>query len=255
MNATAEDYYLILNRFVDDLGKIGEDVRSAVLFGSVARGDIIAGQSDMMDAYVFLKREAFEDKSRFMRAIDLLAEAFDRIAEKAPGPFHPFFYWNEQEPVPATFNYELTRSSKIIFGQDIRGDIKSTEASREVARTAFFEMRRLGLPLVLYLDRDELTVQDCEMILRMLVTIKRDMPISACMALDIWVGQMESVRRLEEAFPGLDASVLDRITALLHEPAPAQNVETLRSLLRQAIELVEDLNNRIVASLNDKSKP
>ncbi|HVG18801.1 MAG TPA: nucleotidyltransferase domain-containing protein [Blastocatellia bacterium] len=247
MNTTVKDYQHALDGFVEDVGRIGDDVTSVVLFGSMARGDIIPGQSDMMDAYVFLRHEVFEDKARFINALEVLSEAFDRIGENAPGPFHPFFYWDENDPVPATFNCEITKISKVVFGDDIRDRIESTAPGRLMARTSFFEMRRLGLPMMVYFYRKELTEEDCQTIFKLLVTIRRDMPISACMALDIWVGQMNAVRELENALPGLDAGVIERIAALQLRPQPAADPEELRGLVRQVMVFVENLNDRLLA--------
>src|SRR5438105_6639208 len=119
MTATVKDYHRAVEGLVEDVNQIGEDVQSIILFGSVARGDVIAGQSDMMDAYIFLRHGVFEDKARFLQALEVLSEAFDRIAERAPGPFHPFFYWDERDPVPATFNYELKTVSRVMLGEDL----------------------------------------------------------------------------------------------------------------------------------------
>lgn len=254
MNKTVKDYQLALDRFVEDVNRIGDDVSSVVLFGSMARGDIIPGQSDMMDAYVFLRHEVFEDKARFLNALEALSGAFDRIAENAPGPFHPFFYWDENDPVPGTFNFELKNVSKVIFGDDLRDRIESTAAGRLMARTSFFEMRRLGLPMMVHFYRKELTEQDCETIFKLLVTIRRDMPISACMALNIWVGQMEAVKELERSLPGLDAGVIEKIAALQHDTHPAGAPEELRSLVRQVMVFVEDLNDRLLERLEAEAQ-
>lgn len=255
MNATVKDYQLVLDRFLEDVRSIGDNVTSLILFGSVARGDVLPGLSDMMDAYVFLRHEVFEDKARFFEALEVLSKAFDRIAEKAPGPFHPFFYWGEKDPVPAAFNCEITKVSKVLLGDDIRNRIESTAASRLTARTAFFEMRRLGSPLMVYLHKKELTAEDCETIFKLLVTIKRDMPISACMTLNIWVGQPEAVRELEKALPGLDTKVVERIAALQRQPQPTDNPEELRSLLKQGMAFVESLNDRIIDKLKAEAQP
>jgi predicted nucleotidyltransferase len=255
MNATVKDYHLVVDGMVEDVSRIKDDVSSIVLFGSVARGDVIAGQSDMMDAYIFLRHEAFEDKARFLNALEVLSNAFDRIGEKAPGPFHPFFYWDETDPVPATFNHELKKISKVMLGDDIRDRITSTAQSRLTARTAFFEMRRLGSPMMIYLRKKELTEDDCQTIFRVLIGIRRDMPISACMALDIWVGQMEAVQELEKALPGLDMKAIESIAMLQRQPQPAADPEQVRDVLKQVVVLVEDLNTRIIDKLKAEARP
>jgi len=255
MSATVKDYHLVVDGLVEDVGRLGDEATSIILFGSVARGDVIAGQSDMMDAYVFLRHEVFEDKTRFLQALEVLSEAFDRIAEKAPGPFHPFFYWDEIDPVPAAFNYELTTVSKVMLGDDIRDRIESTEPSRQAARTAFFEMRRLGSPMMVYLRKKELTEEDCQIIFRVLIGIRRDLPISACMALDIWGGQLEAIRELKKALPGLDTGAIESIASLQRQPQPLADPEQLRSVLKQVVIFVEDLNNRLIDKLKDEARP
>src|SRR5205085_4827683 len=231
---------------VEDVNQIGEDVKSVILFGSVARGDVIAGQSDMMDAYIFLRHRVFEDKARFLHALEVLSDAFDRIAERAPGPFHPFFYWDERDPVPATFNYELKTVSRVMLGEDIRDRLDSTGPSRRAARTAFFEMRRLGAPMMVYLRKPELTEDECQAIFRVLIGIRRDLPISACMALNIWVGQHDAIRELERALPGLDTKAIESIARLQSQPQPAADPEQVRDVLKQVVRFVEELNDRLL---------
>lgn len=253
MKATVNDYHLIVDGLVEEVKRIEDDVASVILFGSVARGDVIAGQSDMMDAYIFLRHDVFEDKPRFLAALEVLSGAFDQIAEKAPGPFHPFFYWNERDPVPATFNFELTQISKVILGDDIRARIASTPPSRRAARAAFFEMRRLGAPMMVYLRKEELTEEDGQILFRVLVGIRRDLPISACMALDIWVGQPDALRELKQALPGLDTGAIEAIALLQGQPQPLADPERLRGVLKQVVRFVEDLNDRLLDKLKDEA--
>ena len=255
MSATVKDYHLAVDGLVEDAGRLGDEVTSVILFGSVARGDVIAGQSDMMDAYIFLRHGVFEDRTRFLQALEVLSAAFDRIAEKAPGPLHPFFYWDETDPVPATFNYELTTVSKVMLGDDIRDRIESTGPSRQAARTAFFEMRRLGSPMMIYLRKKELTEEDCQTIFRVLIGIRRDLPISACMALDIWVEQRDAIRELKQALPGLDTGAIEGIAMLQQQPQPTADPEQVRGVLKQVVIFVEELNNRLIDKLKDEARP
>jgi tRNA nucleotidyltransferase (CCA-adding enzyme) len=140
MTATVRDYDVVLDGLLEDVRRMSEVVSSVVLFGSMARGDVLPGHSDMMDVYIFLKPDTFDKKNRFLSALEVMAEACEKIANASPGPFHPFFYWKESDPVPATFHLDLTVHSKVIFGQDKRAGIETTPSSRSVARTTFFEM-------------------------------------------------------------------------------------------------------------------
>jgi predicted nucleotidyltransferase len=254
MTATARDYDLVLDGLLEDVERMADAVSSVVLFGSMARGDVLPGHSDMMDVYIFLKPELFNDKERFLSALEVMAEACEKIADRSPGPFHPFFYWNELDPVPATFNLDLAVHSKVVFGKDIRSKIKTNAASRKVAQTAFFEMRRLGSPLMVYLQKNDLTEQERQAIFNLLMAIKRDLPMLALMVIDIWVVQKESIEALKNAFPDINTDVLNRIVKLQHDEASRQDPEVLRQTFREAMVFVEELNDRLVARVGKDSQ-
>jgi hypothetical protein len=212
----------------------------------MARGDVLPGHSDMMDVYIFLKPEVFDDKERFLSALEIMAEACEKIADRSPGPFHPFFYWNELDPVPATFNLDLAVHSKVVFGEDKRSKIETTAMSSRVAQSAFFEMRRLGSPLMTCLQKEELSEQERMAIFNLLMAIKRDLPMLALMVIGIWVVQKGSIEALGNAFPDINIEVLDRITMLQYDEASRQDPVLLRQTFRDAMLFVEELNDRLV---------
>lgn len=254
MTASVKDYDDILDGLLADVERAADAVSSVVLFGSMARGDVLPGHSDVMDVFMFLKPEVFDDKARFLETLEVMAEACEKIADRAPGPFHPFFYWSEADPIPATFALDITAHSKVIFGEDIRPRLHTTAPSRLVARTSFFEMRRLGLPLMAYLHKEVLTEQDCRAIFNLLMAIKRDLPMLALMVLDIWVVQKESIPALRETFPDIDSDVLEKVVALQHGQAERTDPDVLRATLREAMVFVESLNDRLVAHVNARPK-
>ncbi len=250
MTATVRDYDVVLDGLLEDVRRMSEVVSSVVLFGSMARGDVLPGHSDMMDVYIFLKPDAFDEKNRFLSALEVMAEACEKIANASPGPFHPFFYWKEGDPVPATFHLDLAVHSKVIFGHDNRSGIETSPSSSSVARTAFFEIRRLGSPLMTYLEKNDLTEQDRHAIFNLLMTIKRDLPMLALMAVNIWVVQKESIQALTNAFPDINIEVLNRIVMLQHDEAARQDSALLRQTFRNAMVFVEDLNDRLIAEVS-----
>jgi len=253
MPVTIEDHERVLDCFLEDMSVIADDVKSFVLFGTAGRGGIIPGESDLMDAYCFLQHNVFEDKARFFKVLEVLVASFDRVAKTAPFPFHPFFYWDELDPVPAHFKREMTTFSRIIMGEDIRDRIHSTLASRVAGRSAFFEIRRLGAPRMVFLHKQELTAQDRDAMYAALLIVVKHMPMSACMALDRWPGLPEAVEELGRALPDLDKSVLDKITAFRHRPDRTEKPEPLRQLLREAMVFLEELNDRLAARVSDDS--
>ncbi|MCA1565787.1 MAG: nucleotidyltransferase domain-containing protein [Acidobacteria bacterium] len=254
MTASVKDYEDVLEGLLADIARMRDAVSCAVLFGSMARGDVMPGHSDMMDVFVFLKHDLFDDKARFLESLEVMAEACEKIADKSPGPFHPFFYWSETDPIPATFALDITVHSKVVFGEDIRSRLNTTVASRSVAQTSFFEMRRLGSPLMVYLHKKELTEQDCGAIFNLLMAIKRDLPMLALMVLGIWVVQKESIPALKEAVPDVNYDILDRIVAIQQDQAERTDPRVLQMTLRDAMIFVESLNDRLITHVNARSQ-
>jgi len=253
MSVTLKDHETILDEFLEDVSRIEDDVRSFVLFGTAGRGNIIPGESDLMDAYVFLKHEVFEDKEQFIKAVEVLCGAFIGYAEKSPFPTHAYFYWDERDPVPGHFRREMTTFSRIILGEDIRDKIRSTPASYRAGRTAFFEIRRMGMPMMPYLHKKEWSERECQAIYNGLLVIVKHIPMSACMALNIWAGLPEADEELRKALPDLDTTVLDKITMLRYEPDRVADPERLRALLKEGLMFVEELNDQLVARVKDET--
>jgi hypothetical protein len=81
------------------------------------------------------------------------------------------------------------------------------------------------------------------------MTIKRDLPMLALMAVNIWVVQKGSIQALTNAFPDINIEVLNRIVMLQHDEAARQNSALLRQTFRDAMVFVEDLNDRLVAEV------
>jgi hypothetical protein len=255
MTVTLDLHEQILDEFIADVKRIEDDVRGFVLFGTAGRGDVIPGESDLMDAYVFLRHEVFADKARFMRAVDVMAAAHARYVESSPFPTHAYFYWDERDPVPGHFIREMTTFSRIILGEDIRPNIYTTEPSRDAGRGCFFEIRRMGAPLMVLLNKKDLTEKECHAIYNGLLVIVKHVPMSACMALNIWAGLPESIDVLRKTLPDLDSDVLDKINELRYEPDRHTDAERLRALMREAMIFVEKLNDRLVAELNKGTRP
>jgi hypothetical protein len=252
MSVTLQDHERILDEFIQDVNKIEDHVTSFVLFGTAGNGGIIPGESDLMDGYVFLRHEVFEDKLNFMRAVDVMSEAFAGYANKAPFPTHAYFYWNERDPVPGHFRREMTTFSRIILGDDIRDRIESTAPSYEAGRSCFFEIRRMGAPLMVYLHKEEWSEKERQAVYNGLLVIVKHIPMSACMALKIWAGLPEAVEELKKALPEVDTGVLDKINLLRRDPHRTDDTEVLRKLLREGMQFVEDLNDQLVARVKDE---
>lgn len=253
MSVTAESYERALDDFTSLLHEMGEDVTGALLFGSLVRGEVSPGRSDIMDAFVFLRGEVFRDRARYLDALQVMAACCEKLAESGI-PFHPFFYWDDSKPVSAMFlpPFLSGRYSRVVVGEDVRPRLRADADSRAYARDAFFAARRKGHALSVYLARQELTGEERKRIAAALLSGRKYFPLLACLALDRWVGESEMVRELEEAFPDLDTTVLSRSKVLRAEPESIEDTKLLLGLLRDMLTFVEALHERIAGRPRDE---
>jgi hypothetical protein len=246
---TLSDYQRAVEGFVTGIRRIGGRLVSILLYGSVARGDLRPGHSDLMDAYVILRPETFEHKEEFLSALGIMVDSCAELSRSGI-PFHPFHYFSQDEinSLPAIYlpTWSSDKSSKVLWGADVRSHISSTASSRAVAMQSFFEARRvMGHSLSRYFNMPELTQADCERIAHNLMSLKKHITILACLSLDIWVEASQAVPRLREALPHLDMSVLKKIDSFRDVPAEHFNSEDLRDTIRTMLIFVEELRDQL----------
>jgi predicted nucleotidyltransferase len=254
MNLTSvEDYEMAIRRFLSDMERLGGDLVSVLLYGSVARGDIVPGESDMLDAHVFLREEVFQSKERFLKVLEIMVEASKHLSQTGI-PYHPYHYFSvaEADRSPAIYlpTWQSDGTSKVLFGEDLRPQISSRESSQAVAATSFFEARRImAHPLSLYLSRRHWTPDERRKIVHRLHSLKKHITIMACFALGIPCEASQAVAELERALPGLDTSVLQRIDSFRSQSEPREELNNLREILREMLLFVEHLHDEVLAAL------
>jgi predicted nucleotidyltransferase len=257
MSATLEDYHRALSGFVEAISRAGDDIACVLLYGSMARGDVRVGESDI-DLCVFIRQDVFASRERFLRVLETIVEASNDLLECGL-PFQRCHYYSESElqSLDAKFCpiWWGDKTSKIVFGEDIRSRIASTEAGRFIGGTVFFEGRRILLPLSLYLHKETLTAEDRQIILNDLLVIKKAMAQSACNALGAWPDTSDAVEELGRRAPDVDLEVFERIAALRGRDAAELDAEQLRELLRDTLTLIETLNEKIMAETDFAALP
>jgi predicted nucleotidyltransferase len=256
MTCTKEDYQRVADDFVQDMAKLGDDVVSVVLYGSLVRGDVRPGLSDIMDAFLFLRHEVFQDKARYLHTLNVMVEASERLSRHGI-PFHPFFYWDDASPMPAIFylTFVSDKSSKPVLGADLRPQLRCSPASVAFARNVFFEFRRQGHQGVIYLSKDKWEDNDVARVINILTSAKKYLTMMACWALDLWVALPDTPAALQKAFPQLDMSVLGKIEPALASAEAAPEVEKLREIFMQTFEFIENLHDVICEDLRSNSSP
>ncbi len=246
MSVTLETYQEALDVFLRSAESLGGDVVSVMLFGSMVRGEVRPGSSDIMDAFIFLDPEILQNRERYLKALETMADVSSELVHTGI-PCHPFFYWTDAESWSAMFLPPCLSdvASKIVLGKDIRGSLKTSAASRWFASKAFFEGRRRGFQRASYLVKEELSEEDCRIIAYALSEARKYVAMVACMAMDIWVSEPDLLNELEKALPNLDTSILHRLSALRDQPGVLADGEALRQLLRELFILVESINDEL----------
>jgi predicted nucleotidyltransferase len=252
MSINIEDYHRGLSLFVKALSPVENDLACVMLYGSMARGDMRVGESDI-DLCIFIRKGVFEARERFLRVLETLVEASNDLLECGL-PFQRCHYYSESDlqSLDAKFCsiWGGDKSSKVILGEDNRGQIASTEAGRFIAGTAFFEARRILLPLSLYLRKEHLTEEDRKTILSDLLVIRKAIPQSACNALGVWPDTSDAIEELERRIPDVEIEAFKRIGALRGRDVEHIDTEQLGEMLKDSLILIELLNEKIMAETN-----
>ena len=252
MNYTLLDYERALDRFIDDLRPLASDVSGALLFGSLVRGDVRPGKSDLLDAYLVLRSEVCLERERFMRALHVLVEAAANVLRSGL-PAHPFFYCFEHERddfhESRLMFYQPDGTSRVLLGQDLGPRTRVCAESEAVARTSFFHTRQTTHQLGRFLYQQQLSDCDRAEILHDVATVYKHLPRLTCLALDISANELTNVQDLKEALPGLDTEVLDRIAMFRKRPAEAADVQAWHTIIIDTLSLVEQVHMRLVEKI------
>ena len=255
MNITLENYDNALQGFLDDVETMKDDVDSVLLFGSMARGDVKPGSSDLMDAFIFFKPEVFRDRERYLRDLEVMVGACERLSMSGVY-FHPFLYCDNSDLIGALFLPPLLseRASRLVFGKEMRHTIDGSPASRAYAQRVIFAVRRASHRWTYFLRKPQLTKAECEVIVDELQDAKKMLPIMSCMAMDIWPGEPDLIPELKKALPRVDTTVLENVKLLRDQPERFADPEGLRPLLRDMLIFVEEVHDELLSKLRESGK-
>lgn len=253
MNITVETYENALKTFLEEVDSMKDDVMSVLLFGSMARGDVRPPRSDVMDAFLFFKPEVFRDRERFLRDLQIMVSACEQLSQTGL-EFHPFLYWENIDLIIAAFlpTFRSTRVTRIVFGRDMRDTIDGTPASRFLARTTFFAIRRHGHQLTHYLSKPQWTELEREQIAAELLDGRKYIPVFGGLTLNIYSEETELISEFQQALPEVDMSVLDKVKTLRDNPELISDAEGLRQMLIEMLTFVEEAHDRLVVKLRER---
>jgi len=251
MNFTVADYDNALKGFLDAVELMKSDVISVLLFGSMARGDVRPGHSDVLDAFVFFEPRVFEDREQFLKDLEIMVTACDGLAQTGLH-YHPFIYWENVDLIGALFlpACRSPGSSQIVFGKEMRQTVDASPESRFLSGKMFFASRRYGHQLVYLLSKPELTARDLARITEELIRAQKTLPLWVCFTMGIWPGEADAIREFRQAFPELDFSVIDKVKTM-RDQKDSPDPEYLRQLLREMLDFVEAVHDRLIVKLTE----
>lgn len=257
MTPTLEDYWRAADSFVTTMGRLGDDLRGILLWGSLARGDVVLGQSDLLDALVIVRRGLLQEPADFDRVVQQILAACAPLAESGLPFDHPPHLYQEEELVDfdPVFGPTLVSpdSSRILVGEDLRPRVLCSEEGRVAAFCTFLTLKRRFLDrLSFFLPPLRLSEQNQSLVFDRLIDLRKSFPALACAALGRPTSQKHAVAELRQALPDLDFSLFDEITAIRKGERSLGGPEELQSLLRKAIDLTERIEERVLASAKDR---
>ncbi len=257
VNYTLSDYQTAVDRFIEDLRPLGSDVSGALLFGSLARGDVRPGKSDLLDAYLVLRSEVCLDRERFMRTLHVLVDTLANLLRTGL-PVHPFFYCFEHERdyfhESHLMFYQSDATNRMLLGQDMKPRTEGRAESRAVARTSFFLVRQTAHQLGRYLHHEQLSDPERAEILHGLATVHKHLPRLTCLALDISANELKNLQELKEALPGLNMDVFERIARFHDKPAESHDLQGWHKIIVDTLSLIEHAHLMLLERLENVSQ-
>lgn len=253
MTPTIDDYWRAVDAFVSDINRCGEELRSVVLWGSMARNEAVPGKSDLIDAVVVSSPGVLGDRERFEGVAREILASCEAMAATGLPFVHPPHLYGEEELGDMDDLYRRTLvsplSSRVLLGDDLRAEMLGGPGAETVAGCAFFALqRRFMQPLSLYLLPPKLSEADQGTLLHRLAHLRKSFPVLACAALGRPTNQKDALAELRRALPEIDFSVFDEITAVRSGELVPDGPEALRSLLRRAFATCGQVNERVLTS-------
>ena len=253
MTPTLDDYWRAVDSFVEAMAGLGDDVEGVILWGSLARGQVIPGKSDLLDIVVVFRDHLLDDLDSYRRVVRAMV---DGCAEAARGdlPFsHPPEFRDERELPDEEGLYIRTLASpltsEILAGVDVRERMSCDAGSLRVARCAMFALRRRFLhPLAAFLHAEDLSPADQQALFTRMGMVSKGMPVLVCAALGRAVDEVTAIAEMRRLLPDVDFGIFDEIVAIRRGERSWGGPGELKSLLRRLFDLLETLHQTVLTS-------
>jgi len=241
--ASVSTYWSCLSTVLGILQRLGPDLVSVLLYGSMARNEIRPGESDVLDVFVVLADTALSDQERFKAALLCMTEASVFLSTTG-FPFHPFHYHSLSElrdGFSAAYDplWHSDRTSQVVWGYDLRRFMKTTQTSRSFAGRLVWNLVLMMRRLSGCDDRtNRATPTGINDAVKSIQRIGALFPLYLCFAHDVWVSGHEALEVAAAFLPPNARPLFARLASADNNFVPGLQIDA--SLIREALILCED---------------
>lgn len=253
---TNDDYTRALETFVSVAGQLGDKLRSILLYGSMVKGTVRPGASDMLDAAVILRESVLTTEAEYYEVLDVLTEACARI--RMPGvPFHPVHYfvlddagWSAATHfLPA---WKSERYSRIVAGVDLRACLRTADVECEFMRGWYVQLSWALQQAALAVKLGPRTAGQPAPSLRELRHRLRETSAFACFACGMLVDRDDAPAALVRLLP---EAQLELLPQLCDRSAVDGDDEDHTVLVDQILTVNEELHRAVGGRMLDRRSP
>lgn len=249
MAITVEDYDDCLKYLTDACAGMPGLVRSILLNGSMAAGNLRPGISDVLDAMVILEDTAFDDEATYCSMMDCFAEVYGKIRKKGIR-CHPFHYYSVSEiltryPSIHIPQWSDDRFSKLVMGEEIRPRISCDADEIRLIRSTYLAQRQSIQRLAYFtLATDDIIRQNLDYISKLTRDFWRKAPIFLSFYLGVESSEQMVVQRLASVLPNfpvdtfLEARELTKVISNL-------SVDEVRGLVSLTLRVADDVDGMV----------
>ena len=251
------DYHRLTDEFIQVISSVGHDVVSVILYGSLVKGTVRPGMSDLIDAVVIFKQSLLACPEDYYRMLDTATSICSRISQTGV-TFHPFHYFfldhSEWSTVALYFPaWTSSRYSKVVAGVDARSLLRTTDRNLEFMRGWYFAAHRSLLRRCFLMMSDLHLPERRRQVVAFARSFVKDLPQFACLACGLLVDRADAMSEMVQFFPDCDVNLLRALSQEANESLPEVDIEKARKLLNQTVDLSEKLYQAVVAWLGNSS--
>lgn len=246
---TTEDYDDCLRYLTDACAGMPGLVRSILLNGSMAAGNLRPGISDVLDAMVILEDAAFDDEATYCNMMDCFAAVYGRIARKGIR-CHPFHYYSVSEiltryPSIHIPQWSDDRFSKLVSGEEIRPLIACDADEIRLIRSTYLAQRQSIQRLAYFsFATDDTVRQNLDYIAKLARDFWRKAPIFLSFYLGVESSEQMVVQRLASVLADFPVKTFLEARELT-KVIPKLSIDEVRELVRLTLRVADDVDGMV----------